>query len=410
MNHSLTLDQIRRVLSPRRNFVGNLMLDEYRRFAVQLNHTGLKDRAALDFLMMGLFGEVGSLLSEVKKKQRDKRAYFSYRESAVEELGDVLWYFSNVIHAFGMSISYIAARAAETRGWRFQGTRERPRTFAALQEEGRIFDEPASGRRVEQILLTLAAKVGALLEVSRMKNASFEEVSHAVIEVFRSLIAAADVAHISLNEAAVASLAKSLDRFAMPRARNWGRSFDANFDADEQLPQQMEITFREKMTRASVPYVIQQWKGINIGDRLTDNAQVPDDYRYHDVFHLSYVAYLGWSPVLRGLLRLKRKSQPEIDEQQDGARAIITEEGISNWIFSHGLRHHALEGVTRLEYSLLKTIRHMVRGYEVEERPLWMWEEAIIRGFEVFRELRKNKGGIVVVDRTKHRLSYRPIK
>jgi hypothetical protein len=137
---------------------------------------------------------------------------------------------------------------------------------------------------------------------------------------------------------------------------------------------------------------------------------VPDDYRYHDVFHLSYLAYLGWSPVLRGLLRLKRKSRPEIDEQQDGARAIITEEGISNWIFAHGLRHDAFEGVTGLEYGLLKTIRQMVKGYEVEERPLWIWEEAIIRGFEVFRELRRNKGGTVIVDRVRHRLSYRPIK
>ena len=113
---------------------------------------------------------------------------------------------------------------------------------------------------------------------------------------------------------------------------------------------------------------------------------------------------------MRTLLRLKRKSRLEIDEQQDGARAVITEEGISNWIFAHGLRHHAFEGVTRLDYGLLKTIRQMVKGYEVEIRPLWMWEEAIIRGFEVFRELRKNKGGIVIADMTRHCLIYRPLK
>lgn len=84
MSQFLSLEQIRRTLAPRRNFVDDLMLDEYRRFAVQLNRTGLKDRAALDFLMMGLFGETGSLLSEVKKKQRDKRAYFAYKKSAIE--------------------------------------------------------------------------------------------------------------------------------------------------------------------------------------------------------------------------------------------------------------------------------------------------------------------------------------
>jgi NTP pyrophosphatase (non-canonical NTP hydrolase) len=410
VSKGLTLEQMRRVLAPRRNFVDDLMLDEYRRFAVQLNRTGLKDRAALDFLMMGLFGETGSLLSEVKKKQRDKRAYFSYRESAIEEMGDVLWYFANVASSFGMRFSDIAARAVETGGWTFKGTRHRPRTFAALQQEGLVFHEPVSGRRVEQRLLVLASKVGALVQLGRSRSIDHEPIYHGMIEVFRALIAAADIAHISLNEAAVASLAKSLDRFPTPRARHWGRSFDEDFDTDEQLPRRMEITFREKMTTKGMPYVIQQWKGVNVGDRLTDNAQIPDDYRYHDVFHLSYVAYLGWSPVLRGLLRLKRKSRPDIDEQQDGARAIITEEGISNWIFAHGLRHDAFEGVTRLDYGLLKTIRQMVKGYEVEERPLWIWEEAIIHGFEVFRELRKNKGGTVIVDMVKHRLIYRPNK
>ena len=37
----------------------------------------------------------------------------------------------------------------------------------------------------------------------------------------------------------------------------------------------------------------------------------------------------GWSPVLRSLLKLKRKTDPELDENQDGARATIIEEGIA---------------------------------------------------------------------------------
>lgn len=405
---TLTLEQIRRQLAPSRNLTGDLLLDEYQRFAVKLNRTGLKDAAALDFLMMGLFGEAGSLLSEVKKKQRDKRAYFSYRESSIEELGDVLWYFANVARLVPVKISELAARAAGSRGWGFKGTQHRPRTFSALQQAGRSFGEPVGGRQVERRLLVLAGKAGALVEVGRQAGAERETITHALVEVLRELIGTADIAHISLHEAAVFSLAKSLDRF--PAVRDWGTPFDEEFDGDEQLPRRMEITFREKKTPKGAPYVIQQWNGVNVGDRLTDNAQVPDDYRYHDVFHLSYIAYLGWSPVMRSLLRLKRKSRSEIDEQQDGARAVITEEGISNWIFAHGLRHHAFEGVTRLDYGLLKTIRQMVKGYEVESRPLWMWEEAIIRGFEVFRELRKNKGGIVVADMTRHRLTYRPIK
>jgi NTP pyrophosphatase (non-canonical NTP hydrolase) len=405
---TLTLDQVRRQLAPSRNLTGDLLLDEYQRFSVKLNRTGLKGPASVDFLMMGLFGETGSLLSEVKKKQRDKRAYFSYRESSIEELGDVLWYFANVARLVPVKLSELAARAVQSRGWGFKGTQHRPRTLSALQQAGRTFGEPVGGRNVERRLLVLASKVGALVGVGRQTGADRETITHAMVEVLRGLIATADIAHISLQEAAIFSLAKSLDRF--PVVRDWGEPFDEDFDCDEQLPRRMEIEFREKLTPKGAPYVIQQWNGINVGDRLTDNSAVADDYRYHDVFHLSYIAFLGWSPTMRSLLRLKRKSRPEIDEQQDGARAVITEEGISNWIFAHGLRHHAFEGVTRLDYGLLKTIRQMVKGYEVESRPLWMWEEAIIRGFEVFRELRKHKGGTVVADMTRHRLTYRTLK
>src|ERR1700693_4910506 len=48
--------------------------------------------SSLDLYLLGLFGETGSLLSEVKKKQRDAAAYLGYTASVVEELGDVLWY------------------------------------------------------------------------------------------------------------------------------------------------------------------------------------------------------------------------------------------------------------------------------------------------------------------------------
>lgn len=49
---------------------------------------------SLAFPLLGLFGETGSLLSEVKKKQRDPIAYLGYEDSVLEELGDVLWYLA----------------------------------------------------------------------------------------------------------------------------------------------------------------------------------------------------------------------------------------------------------------------------------------------------------------------------
>jgi hypothetical protein len=53
--------------------------------------------------------------------------------------------------------------------------------------------------------------------------------------------------------------------------------------------------------------VVQRLYGLNVGDPLTDNSHRPDGYRFHDVFHMSYAVHLGWSPVLRALLKLKRK-------------------------------------------------------------------------------------------------------
>ncbi|MGO8868997.1 MAG: hypothetical protein ACLQME_21120, partial [Alphaproteobacteria bacterium] len=153
-----------------------------------------------------------------------------------------------------------------------------------------------------------------------------------------------------------------------------------------------------------------QCHGINIGDRLTDNRHEADDYRFHDVFHLAYAAILGWSPVLRALFKVKRKSRPDIDENQDGARAILIEEGIATWIFNHGARNHDFRSVTSLDYSPLKAIHELTRGYEVETRELWQWEWAILEGFRIFREIRKpeHRGGTVIADLINHTIDFRP--
>ena len=118
----------------------------------------------------------------------------------------------------------------------------------------------------------------------------------------------------------------------------------------------------------------------------------PDDYRFHDVFHYAYAAVLGWSPVLRALMSLKRKSEPLIDEAQDGARALLIEEGIATWIFGQAQRTSLFEGTKAgdLSFDLLKNVRQFVAGYEPENSPLWLWEDAIFQGYEAFRFLKQN--------------------
>ena len=90
---------------------------------------------------------------------------------------------------------------------------------------------------------------------------------------------------------------------------------------NEQLPRRFEVFMEEVEVNGKI-YVLQKCGGVIIGDRLTNNKMEQDDYRFHDVFHIAYAVHLGWSPVLRALFRVKRKSSPKTDENEDGARAI----------------------------------------------------------------------------------------
>jgi NTP pyrophosphatase (non-canonical NTP hydrolase) len=374
--------------------IEHLELDTYQAFAVSTDRSDYTGERRLRFHLLGLFGEVGSLLSELKKKQRDRNSYLAYQHSTLEETGDVLWYLANVADALDVKLSLLAAGLDAPQP--LYGRTAAVLHFRDLQGQQSLFESPASGDYVERSLLRVASRVGRLVRrASDTSEIEIRDMRADLAQLFGALVAAASDAHISLELAANSNVTKVLGRW--PLDRKYTPLFDERADADEQLPRRLQVTFREKSV-LGVNYVFQSVGGINIGDRLTDNSADEDDYRFHDVFHLAFAAVLGWSPVLRALLKLKRKSNRELDEQQDGARAIITEEGISNWVFSHGLRHAAFAEVTMLDFDLLRTIRHMVRGYEVEICPMWMWEDAILQGFAMFRYLKLHRCGTLVAD------------
>ncbi|THD61615.1 nucleoside triphosphate pyrophosphohydrolase family protein [Phenylobacterium sp.] len=388
-----------------RTGTGPLLISEYADLAGLTAHSQAQGERKTNYLLLGLFGEVGSLLSELKKKQRDRSAYRAYARSAIEETGDVLWYFSNLVTHLGFKLEDVAVAAAAP-----ADTGRLARSISSwveLQKQPRLFEEPASGEHVERSLLRLAARTGDLVRRSNAHSAGEDALTlQDLAQVFRVLISAADDASVSLEQAAALNLEKAVDRW--PVIRDAGQLYDDDCDDDEKLPRDLPVTFREKSV-GGTRFVIQTLHGVRIGDRLTDNRKDADDYRFHDVFHLSYAAILGWSPVLRALLKVKRKSHPITDEHQDGARAIITEEGIANWIFAEGVRHDAFQEVESVDFALLRTIREMVKGYEVESRPLWMWEQAILRGFAVFRELQHHRGGLVTANLMNRTLTFTPL-
>ena len=178
--------------------------------------------------------------------------------------------------------------------------------------------------------------------------------------------------------------------------------FDTGFPEEERLPH----TFRIEIKQRGSGKCYLRWNGVFIGDPLTDNIEDPDGYRFHDVFHFAHAAILHWSPTFRALIRQKRKGEARFDENQDGGRAIVIEEGLTAYIFACAKDLNFFEGQSSLSFDLLKTISNFVRGYEVEQCPLKLWEEAILQGYAVFRLLRENNGGIVVGSREDRTISY----
>lgn len=362
-----------------------------------------------DNLRFGYFGEVGGLLASVKKSGRDQLTE-PQSQMAAEELGDALWYFVSMATLLKVTPDELGSQCIKSLRHR-------------LGESDRPVSEPVSFGQIDGLILTHKegwdlTRVGQLgmlaLSAGNLANrtlTSLEAMSPPSLrEHLGNLLSewalACGCFSLSVEDIARANLAKISSRW--PGQDHTYPSFfdpESEFPAHERFERTFEIEFVERGG-----YVVQSLNGVFVGDRLTDNSNEPDDYRFHDVFHLAYIAFLGWSPVVRGLLKRKRKSNPAVDENEDGARAMIIEEGIATWIFNHAKRFDFYKDLTvgKLDYSLLKQIQSMIEGYEVSTCMLWQWELAILRGFEVFRQLRQHRGGIVTVDMEAHELSFRP--
>src|SRR2546429_1656352 len=85
-------------------------LNEYQRIARRTDQNAQSGLKGLGLPLLGLVGEVGTLLSALKKKRRDRESFVGYHEAIVEEFGDTLWYFSNIASRATLSLSVLAQR------------------------------------------------------------------------------------------------------------------------------------------------------------------------------------------------------------------------------------------------------------------------------------------------------------
>lgn len=298
----------------------SLTFAEYERLASRTDVTPSGDITGLIVPLLGLAGEVGSLLSEHKKHLREGNRYVVFTDQVAEEIGDVLWYLATIARKSGLSLSDIASE-----------------NLAKLE---------------------VSPPAGAIAERGRPAS--------------KSVVA-----------------------------------FDDGFPPNQRLPIRLRVEFREVRSVSGLRLEIYR-DGSQLGQPLTDNSHFDDGYRFHDVFHLSYAILLGWSPITRRLLGVKRKSKPRIDEVEDGGRAGVTEEAVSALVFSHAAQHSFFKGALSVDYELLRTISMMCSPFEVRARSAREWELAILKSYEVWRQMRDNRGGVFIGDAVKRTVQYAP--
>jgi hypothetical protein len=347
-------------------------------------------------ILLGVFGEVGSIMATAKKFHREGEAYVGYRHAVEEEFGDALWYFAALCRRVEVPMDEILDAAATGTGY--------VSSIAAndlISSPISRVATPLASPELDPALLQLGEAAAALFVLQNAATESRDQLIAFADRYLRALKAA----RVTFAEVVRANLVKTVGRFLPPKYETLP-DFDRDEIPEEQLPRHFEITIDQRASGRS--YL--RMNGVFIGDPLTDNILDPDGYRFHDVFHFAHAAILHWSPTFRALIKHKRKRNPKLDEAEDGGRAIVVEEGLTAWLFARSKELNYFEGQKQLSFELLKTVKQFVSGYEVDECPLSLWEIAILRGYDVFRQVRANLGGTIVCDRTTRTIDYKKLE
>lgn len=372
---------------------GSILLRDYVR---EIDPTDKLSQDNLNPMLMGLFGEVGSIMSISKKIRREQDAYSEYQRDIEEEFGDALWYFTALCRRLKVSVDVVFSKAVDKNGY--------SEAIAACDLPGSPLARVLSINELptlEKELLNLGRATATLLNIDSLDEQTFK----LLLRFSNCYLCALRAAHLNFSKIIRMNIEKVRGRFLDPNTSTLP-IFDKDFADEERLPWQFEIRITQR--KSGCGYL--QWNEVFIGEPLTDSILSPDGYRFHDVFHFAHAAILHWSPVFRALIKQKRKSKPDVDEAEDGGRAIVVEEGLTAWIFSRAKQLNFFDGHTSVSFDLLKTVRQFVRGYEVEACPLKLWENVILDGYKVFRQVQRNHGGIVVGDRKDRTITYKPIE
>ncbi len=375
------------------NLVREPVLTGYQRAAAQTSfHAPVEGGDAITTSILGLIGEIGEVVSELKKHSREGAAYQGFSVRLAEEIGDVLWYVSDLATHRHIRLDSLEALASTSASRSSTQEGEWIRIALSLSEH--------AGQ--------LSQSYDSLLTDLQSSNNFDANLVNSLAGILNDLTRLSGVYGLSIPVVAATNLKKVNYRWKLPVCTT--EYSQSEWPKHEQIPMQFDACFTDVRGRVNIEFSIDEGRIQITPDSLTDNAYDSDGYRFHDIFHLAYAAVLGWSPVTRSLINRKRKSVPIVDEIEDGGRAIAIEEGIAAMVFAYAAQHRKFQGVQTVEYSLLRTICDMTAHLEVGVRSPAEWQEAIIQGFEAWRGVRDAGGGRVHVDRNSKRIRFHSSK
>ncbi len=398
-----------------------MKFDTYQDSAAKTDHTS--SRPGQFFIpLMGLIGEVGSLIAEYKKFLRDGSAHENYTQNLIEDLGDALWYVATLARKYELSLAKIAHQALIIRSPAPLPLLEPAQYKRDIETEKQddIDTFQAEAEKLQRLDIDEETNLFVtLIEASKKTNELIDQCMRApdpqdqktimmvgLGSILWQLSYIASIKKVKLSAAAVSNLEKVASRWPGDAPQHTPL-FDDRYPSHEQFPRNLEIVFKGYKKSDGTDFTIISCNGIQIGDRLTDNTYEDTGYRFHDAIHYAFMAILGWSPVMRRLFKVKRKSDSKKDEVDDGARAVIIEEAVVGLTYDYARDHGMFEGQTDIDHSRIKIIQKLCRGLEVEQCNPWEWRKAILKGYEMFRKLRDNKGGVLILDLHKRDIEYR---
>ena len=413
---------------------------------------------------LGIVGEIGSVLAALKKdmltpSSLDMPKRVLVRGELREQIGDVIWYAimlaqrlgdpraKNIFKSdIGMLHQQLSGRTRNDRRVQDRLGKRRCKQFLADAGPYLKLDNPpvdsyqqvayitrrTQGDELRDVCVAVLQQLAAQLcrdflpdtEMCLNHEVRPKDPVDALGEIMWHLSALASLYGLKLSD--ILTLTQEKASFRNPQDKPGPRHQSEK--PEECFPNHFEVHFvNENDPPQSPPRANMFWveNGTiikRLGAPLTDNDHDGDGYRFHDVMHIAFAVYLGWSPNLRAFMDRKRRSAAAIDEVEDGGRAKILEEAVILEVHRQAemLEDHfnkagvAIQGSpyehpdTR-SFEFLRRLHELCGGHEVYQNPKQDWENAIREGYRCYYELRAANGGIIAVDMIERTLTFRPL-